>query len=150
MEANEKIEAKILLEKGVKFKGFTIKEPYLGTLDIIAGYNLEMSFDMESLESNDKYEANKICHNAPKYWALIVACLVLNNKWLIFFFRRILASYFKWRIKPSELSTLWAIVQQMMSMPTFIAATKLMSGVRTTKPNLVANETKKTNRKGKA
>lgn len=144
---SEKIEINALLERGVKVKigrfNFVIKEPYLGTLDYISKYNLDMAYDEQKLEQNERYEAHNVVRSGADNWPYVLACMILNNKTKIRLFGRILATYIRANIKPSDCVELIQITTKMQNLELFIATIKLMSGVRTTKPNLIVQPNEK-------
>lgn len=139
----ENMEAGALLDRGVEFKvkkrKFIIKKPYLGTLDIISKLNLDMAFEEDVLQSdNITHEANKIANKSAMSYALLIAVVVLNSKWKIKLFAKLLANWFYWNIKPYELKGLAQIILEDNSLVDFILSIRLIAGMkRTTKPNLI-------------
>ncbi len=149
----ERREANILIEKGVKFKTkkvsflkyfskekertFVIQQPFLGTLDILSELFLSINFDEKQIEENPLTASKELVSKSAKKCALVIAVAVLNSKWLIILFSKILANYFLWRIKPSDLINIAFIINQVNNYGDFTNSIRLMSVIRMTTPNLI-------------
>jgi len=146
-------ESRILIEKGVQFKvkkqsllkylsknqerNFIIQQPFLGTLDLISELFLKINFDEELIKANPLSESKLLVSKTAKICSLVVAISVLNNRILIKLFSKILASYFLWRLKPSDLFNIALIINQINNYGDFTNSIRLMSIIRTTAPNLI-------------
>ena len=149
----ERREANILIEKGVKFKTkkvsflkyfskekertFVIQQPFLGTLDILSELFLSIEFDEKQIEENPLSSSKELVSKSAKKCALVVAVAVLNSKWLIRVFSKVLANYFLWRVKPSDLINIAFIINQVNNYGDFTNSIRLMSVIRMTTPNRI-------------
>lgn len=149
-------EAAILIDKGVKFsvpkrsilkffskqkeRTFYIKQPYLGTLDLVSELFLSINLDEQKLQDNPLTASKEIVKTSAQKCAKVVAISVLNSKIMIKLFSGLLASYFLWRIKPSTLIKLAYIINQMNNYGDFINSIRLMSAIRTTAPQNLIEE----------
>lgn len=152
MEDNKKIEKEraainTLLDKGLNFevprslfgrkrkpRVFTIRQPYLGTLDSLSELYLQMGFSEEALKANPMQEGRKLSAENAKIMARVVAVAVLNSYWGIRLFTGILARYFLWRVTPSTLFQLAMIINTISNVADFTNSIRLLSLVRTTQP----------------
>lgn len=149
----ERREANVLIDKGVKFttkkvsflkyfskkkdRTFVIQQPFLGTLDILSELFLSIEFDEQSIQDNPLSASKELIQKSAKKCALVVAVAVLNSKLGIKFFSKILANYFLWRIKPSDLINIAFIVNQVNNYGDFTNSIRLMSVIRMTTPNRI-------------
>lgn len=154
----ENIELDLLLDRGVEFtvakKGFLkkkkerkflIKQPYLGTLDILSSLFLRMELNENELNSDPLGETKRLINRSAKDCAMVVAVAILNDKWKIKFFKKRLANYLLWRVTPQKLWQLTLIINNMSNLWDFTNSIRLMSGARTTAPiveNLVEDLSK--------
>lgn len=148
----ERFEADLLLDKGVKFdvekksflrhfskkknRTFTIKQPYLGTLDHLSALFLEMKINEMDIEADPNGESKRLVNRSSKSCARVVAVAVLNSKWGIRLFTNIYAAYFMWRVTPKKMWQLAVITNQMCNLGDFTNSIRLMSGARTMKPKV--------------
>jgi len=137
----EKSELDSLIGAGMSFeigkRKFIIREPYLGTLDLLSRLFVDMSFDDEKMKDNPLQESKMLAARVAKDCAKVVAVAVLNGRWRIRLFSRILTGYFYWKAKPSVMLKLALIVNTMCNFGDFTTSIRLMSGVRTTAPNRI-------------
>lgn len=139
----EQQELEDLLDKGVEFevkkRKFLIKKPYLGTLDLMSDLALKIAYEDEIISGeNGANYAREVITNASKGYALLVAIVVLNSKWKIKLFSKILAKWFYWNMKANDLKKLAQIVLEDDSVINFLISIRLISGLkRTTKPNQI-------------
>lgn len=143
-------EANVLIESGMKFsvekqsflkyfskskqRTFTVKQPFLGTLDIISALFLSINFDEKLLEENFLSSSKEIVSRSVKTCAMVVAVSVLNSQFKIKLFSKILAQYLLWRMRPSDLMKMSIIIHKINNYGDFINSIRLMSTVRTTAP----------------
>lgn len=152
----EQNEANVLIEKGVKFtvkkqsflkyfsknkeRNFFIEQPFLGTLDIISALFLSINFDEKLLDENFLAASKELVSKSVKTCALVVAVSVLNSKLKIKLFSKILAQYFLWRMRPSDLVKMSIIIHKINNYGDFINSIRLMSAIRTTAPQNLIEE----------
>lgn len=143
-------EANVLIEKGMKFtvkkqsilkylskskeRTFVIEQPFLGTLDIISALFLSINFDERQLEDNFLSSSKQIVAKSVKTCSMVVAVSVLNSKWKIKLFSKLLAQYFLWRMRPSDLMKMSIVIHKINNYGDFINSIRLMSTIRTTAP----------------
>lgn len=136
-----------LLDKGLEFevprtlfgfnrkpRKFTIRQPYLGTMDELSEILLTMDMDEETLKANPMEEGRKLAYKNARKMARVVAIAVLNNRIGIKLFSGILASYFAWKVTPSKLFQLAMIINTITNVADFTNSIRLLSLVRTTAP----------------
>lgn len=154
----EKLEADILIDRGMEFttekksllkyfskkkqRTWLIKEPYAGTLDYITSVAVQINFDEVEINKDPLTESKRLVHQHIHKCAEIIAIAVLNSKWRIKLFKRIMTHYFLWRVTPSKLKDLASIISLMMNLKDFMISIRLTSAVRTTKPNLIEQDKK--------
>jgi hypothetical protein len=153
----EQHEADVLINRGIQFtvpkrsilrhfsrkkqRTFTIQQPYLGTLDVLSRVFLSIGFDETMLAENALAGAKRITAESARKCALAVAISVLNSKWKIRLFARLMAGYFLWRIQPSKLVQLAIYINQINNLGDFISSIRLMSATRTTAPHRIETTT---------
>lgn len=151
MDEKKKIETEraalnALLEKGLAFeiprrsffgvkrkpRTFVISQPYLGTLDSLSSELLRMDLDEEAIKKDPLGESRRIAYTNARRAAKVVAIAVLNGKWRIRLFTRIVANYFLWKITPSKLFQLAMIINTMSNTADFTNSIRLLSIARIT------------------
>jgi len=146
-------EANVLIDNGMKFsiekqsflkhfskskkRTFVIKQPFLGTLDIISALFLSINFDESMLEENFLSASKEIVAKSVKTCALVVAISVLNSRLKIKFFSKVFSKYLLWRMRPSDLMKMSIIIHKINNYGDFINSIRLMSTIRTTAPNRI-------------
>ncbi len=144
----EQQELEDLLDKGVEFevkkRKFLIKKPYLGTLDLMSDLALKIAYEDEIISGeNGVNYAREVVVSTAKHYSLLVAIVVLNSKWKIKFFAKLLAKWLYWNIKADDLKKLAQIVLEDDSVVNFLLSIRLISGLkRTTKPNQIEEQNK--------
>lgn len=142
----EKQELDILLEKGLEFtaggKKYTIKQPYLGTLDYIAEQLLKLHVNREILSSEDPMEIfaeqKRMIRPNAKICARIVAIAVLNSRWKIKFLAGLYARRFYWTVTPEDMMKLTNIILKACNLADFTSSIALLSATeRTTAPQAI-------------
>ena len=145
----EREELDLMVDKGVNFtvkkrsilrfigrpeRGFTIYQPYLGTLDLLSREFLKIEFDEEKLQTDGLSESKRLGSKAAKVLADILAIAVLSDKWKIRLFKKALSSYFLWRVTPSKMLELSMIINIMMNLEGFINSIRLNAIHKTANP----------------
>ena len=146
----ESLELDLLLDRGTVFKvtktswlsklskkkerEFFIKQPYLGTLDILSGLYVSMKVDEGELDKDPMGESKRLVRRSAKTCAMVVAVAVLNSKWKIKLFAKIYANYFMWHVTPQYMWKLAITINNMSNLSDFTNSIRLMSGARTTAP----------------
>lgn len=144
----EKAEADLLIDKGVFFttpitswickllgqkeRRWTIKQPFLGTLDLQAPYQIKMDIDEDKIQKDPLVESKIITAKASYPAAMIIAMAVLNSRLSILFFARPLAYYFLWHIQPKKLIQIAILINTISDYGNFINSIRLMSASRRT------------------
>lgn len=113
---------------------YRIRQPYLGTLDHLADEFLSMNFDEEKLKADPFNEGRRLEYKNSRAMARVVAIAVLNGKWKIRLFTKILASYFRWKITPSRLWQLTMVINTISNIGDFTNSIRSLSLARTTAP----------------
>ena len=130
---------------------FTIQEPTLAVLDLIAAEQIDLVIDEKVMSSEQGIsEAKKLAHQHARRMARIVALAVMGEDYIIaeqkgarvsyrYDERRFreLAELFENNLKPSKLIHLTIIINQMANLGDFTNSIRLMSASRTTMPILV-------------
>jgi len=147
----EKKEADVLIDRGGKFtvpkqsflkffgtkeRSFTIKQPYLGTLDLISRELLDLKLDETKLSENPVAESRVVIAASAKKLALVAAMVVLNNKLKIRLFAGLLAQYFYWHLTPEQLFQLTITIAETSNLGDFINSIRYLAGIRTTTPRI--------------
>ena len=137
-----------LLDKGIKFeiprrkmfgrerkpRYFTIRQPYLGTMDHLAELFLEMNMNEDLIKADPLAQSRKLAYENSRRMSRVVAIAVLNSYWRIKLFSGILSRYFRWKITPSRLFQLTMIINTISNVGDFTNSIRLLSIVRTTEP----------------
>ncbi|GAB3959019.1 hypothetical protein GCM10028805_54330 [Spirosoma harenae] len=114
---------------------FTIKQPFLGTLEKICNVGCEMVYSDEDLDANPLLESKRLTRESAKKCARVIAIAILNGWVNIFLFAPLLSRYLLWRLSPSDLIYLTMMVSQISNFGDFISAVRLLSAAyRTTQP----------------
>lgn len=144
----EKAALNALLDRGLKFETprrkifgrarkpriWTIKQPYLGTLDHLSLQLLDIDFDEDRIKADPMKEGRQLTFKNSRQAAKIVAIAVLNSYWGIKLFSGILARYFAWKITPSLLFQLALIINTISNVGDFTNSIRLLYLVRTSEP----------------
>lgn len=157
----ENIELDLLLDRGVEFevskrglftrfskkkkRKFSIKQPYLGTLDVLSSLYLGMDMSEVEIDKDPHGESKRLVNRSAKKCAMVVAVAVLNSKWGIKFFAKPFAKYLMWRVTPKMMWQLALTINNMSNLGDFTNSIRLMSGARTTAPiveNLMEDQSK--------
>lgn len=138
-------EQQILLGRGFEFvvgkRKYTIRQPYLGTLDHLAEQFLKLDLNKEKLQSEDPMEIfgeqKRLVRPNASILARIVAIAALNSFWKIKLLVPIYTLYFRWNITPEDLMKLTGIVIRASNLQDFTASIALLSVNRTTAPKAI-------------
>lgn len=144
----EQGEVDSILDRGIEFtvrkKKFVITKPFLGTMDIASELCLKMAYDEDRLTGDETtLAAHEIVAKSAKNSALLISVMVLNSKFKIRWFSKMLAKWFYWNMQAVELKKLAQIIIEDSSIVDFILSIRLVAGMRrTTKPNLIEKSSK--------
>jgi hypothetical protein len=145
----EREELDLMIDKGVEFtvkkrsilqfigspeRKFIIRQPYLGTLDLLSREFLQIEFDEQKLQADGLSESKKLASKASKVLANILAISVLSSSWKIWLFLPLLSKYFLWRVTPSKMLELSLIINYMMNLEGFINSIRLNAVNKTASP----------------
>lgn len=148
----EKAEIDLMIDRGVEFtiekrsifkfigkkeRKFKIYQPYLGTLDLLSAEFIQIDFDEERLKADGLSESKLLASRSCKILANILAIAVLNSKVKVFFFKRILANYFLWRVTPKKMLELSMVINYMMNLEGFINSIRLNAVNKIASPTLM-------------
>lgn len=138
---SESVEASSLLDRGFEFtvgkRKFIIKQPPLGTLDMLSELYLKMDFDVDEINEDLMKSGKQLVKKHAKAVAKAVAISILVKKWKVRLYGRSLANYIYWNVTPSKLVEIVRLMNLTCNMKDFIISTMSMSASRTTKPTAV-------------
>lgn len=143
MSEIEKKAADTLTEQGVYFETQTegllrlikksrkwyIKPSKLGTLYKCTSIYLRNELNGEKMNENPRKAANELAVSACKDYAEIIAIAILNSKWKIKLFSKILAGHFYWKLEPKDLYEIMVQIVTANDIVAFINTIKLTSGI---------------------
>ena len=146
-EQVQKQAANTLLERGVRFPipapfllrvfgkknvGLTIHQPKMGTLIYLSEGFVSMGIDPATLEDGDIGKAYGLVALHGKVMCRMMAVAVLNSRWKIRLFAKLLGNLLRWRLTAKLLADLFMMitalsgVQYFTSTIRFLPATNLM------------------------
>lgn len=119
---------------GKKERAFKITPSYLGTVYAISKIAIEMNFEETLIQKDPFFESKVLAEKHVKALSLVIAIAILNSKWKIWMFKKLLSIYLLWRLTPSELSKLVIYVSELNNYADFMNSIRSVRGWRITQP----------------
>jgi hypothetical protein len=119
---------------GKKERTITIHQSFLGTLYEISRLALQMNFDESKVQSDPWYESKVLAEKHARTVSTVLAIAILNSKWKIRLFKKLLANYLYWHLTPENLFKIVIVVSELNNVADFINSIRSVRGWRITQP----------------
>jgi len=123
------IESRGLLRLFKKTTKWTVKPSMLGTLFEVSRIYLRHSLNTSEIETNAMGESNRAVVESHKQYSIACAIAVLNSKWKIRLFKRVLGNYFFWHIDSNTMLKIMTLVIEQNNVLDFMHTIRLTSGI---------------------
>lgn len=117
----------LLRYAGSKTRQWTLRQPYLSTLDAVAQQYLQLDYSEEALSENDWAEVRRMAALNALRCGRIVAIIVLDDAWYSPYVLPLLSRYFAARLKPDTLRKLVGLIHEVCNLTDFIVSIRLMA-----------------------
>lgn len=140
----EQEEAKLLIKEGFFFeigkRKWHIRPLVFGAITEANKYAVNMKLNI--VESDNASMFSELDKNIKPLLNFIAVC-ILNSKWKIWFFKKILAKYLEWKLNPDMALKIVLAILQMYDLGNFITSIRMIGQTTITspKPNLIDGKT---------